>query len=540
VGIFHLVSCPHAHQQNGPERKHRHILEVGLSLLAYASMPLKYWDEAFLTAVYFINRLPSRVIQSQTPMKRLFGNFGDYSFLRIFGCACWPNLRPYNRQKLNFRSKQCVFLRYSSLHKGYKCLDISTGRVYISRDIVFDENILPFASLHANAGARLHAEIDLLPLSLQPLNLHSHEGPELQGATDVNPANATNTVAESFLQNSDQDYASDDEISTFSSHGTEIGVDPYARSGSQSAGASSASGSRTPTRPDARFFSPDEQPSAPASAHLFSRVAPSHLPGGGSPRVDRADSPSLSARDVGLSAAHGSAHGSSALAPPSPLATCSATGSSVASDSGSAAQLDSLLGLNVPPSSVASAMPPVDRSRTSLQSGMSQPKMFTDGTIHYAYFCSTGEPSSTAEAFADSRWKAAMDEKYNALLKNGTWHLVPSTHGQNVIDCKLVYKMKWKADGTIDLYKARLVAKGFKQRYGIDYEDTFSPVVKAATIRVVLSLAVSRGWHLRQLDVKNAFLHGVLEEEVYMRQPPRYESRLGHVCRLDKALYGLK
>jgi hypothetical protein len=86
-----------------------------------------------------------------------------------------------------------------------------------------------------------------------------------------------------------------------------------------------------------------------------------------------------------------------------------------------------------------------------------------------------------------------MDEEYNALMKNGTWHLVPSASGQNVIDCKWVYKVKRKADGTVERYKARLVAKGFKQRYGIDYEDTFSPIVKAATICVVLSLAVSRG-----------------------------------------------
>jgi hypothetical protein len=111
-----------------------------------------------------------------------------------------------------------------------------------------------------------------------------------------------------------------------------------------------------------------------------------------------------------------------------------------------------------------------------------------------------------------------------------------------VVDCKWVWKKKYKADGSLDKYKGRLVAKGFKQRYGIDYGDTFSSVVKPATIRVILSLAVSQGWSLRQLDVSNAFLHGHLEEDVYMRQPPSYEDKKfpGYVCKLDKALYGLK
>jgi histone deacetylase 1/2 len=142
TGIVHLVSCPHAHQQNGAaERKHRHIVEVGLSLLAQSSMPLKYWDQAFLTATYLINRTPSKVIDNSTPLERLYKMQVDYNSLKVFGCACWPNLRPYNSHKLAFHSKQCVFLGYSNLHKGFKCLDVTAGRVYISRDVVFDENI---------------------------------------------------------------------------------------------------------------------------------------------------------------------------------------------------------------------------------------------------------------------------------------------------------------------------------------------------------------------------------------------------------------
>jgi hypothetical protein len=102
--------------------------------------------------------------------------------------------------------------------------------------------------------------------------------------------------------------------------------------------------------------------------------------------------------------------------------------------------------------------------------------------------------------------------------------------------------VKHKTDGTIDRHKARLLTKGFKQRYCIDYVDTFSPVVKAATIQLVLSVVVSRNWSLRQLDVQNAFLHGVLKEEVYMKQPPGFHdaSHPGYVCKLDKDLYGLK
>lgn len=146
-----------------------------------------------------------------------------------------------------------------------------------------------------------------------------------------------------------------------------------------------------------------------------------------------------------------------------------------------------------------------------------------DGTIRYGCFTYFGEPYNLDEALGDANWKDAMDTKYLALMKNKTWHHVPPQKGRNIIGCKWVYKIKRKSYGSLDRYKACLVAKGFKQQYGVDYDDTFYPVVKHATIRIIISIAISRGWSLRQLDVQNAFLHGVLEEEVYMQQPPGYE-----------------
>jgi histone deacetylase 1/2 len=146
-GISHHVFCRHAHQQNGSaERKHHHIVEVGLALLANASMPLKYWDEAFLTVTFLINLLPSKVINLESPAEQFLHVTPNYDALRTFGCACWPNLRPYNTRKLAFRSMRCVFLGYSPLHKGVKCLDVSTGHVYISRDVVFDKKCLSLCS----------------------------------------------------------------------------------------------------------------------------------------------------------------------------------------------------------------------------------------------------------------------------------------------------------------------------------------------------------------------------------------------------------
>lgn len=151
------------------------------------------------------------------------------------------------------------------------------------------------------------------------------------------------------------------------------------------------------------------------------------------------------------------------------------------------------------------------------------------------------EPSSYLEASKHPCWVEAMQKELSALEKNRTWAIVDKPAGVIPIGCKWIYKVKRKADGSLERYKARLVAKGYTQTEGIDFFDTFSPVVKMATVRMIIALAAIKNWHIQQLDVNNAFLHGELQEEVYMSIPQGVLNvPPNKVCRLLKSLYGLK
>ncbi|KAA0048527.1 transportin-3 isoform X1 [Cucumis melo var. makuwa] len=154
---------------------------------------------------------------------------------------------------------------------------------------------------------------------------------------------------------------------------------------------------------------------------------------------------------------------------------------------------------------------------------------------------STIIPKNIYTALECLEWKNAVMEEMKALEKNRTWEICALPKGHKTVGCKWVFSLKYKADGTLDKHKARLVAKGFTQTYGIDYSETFSPVAKLNTVRVLLSVAVNKDWPLYQLDVKNAFLNGDLVEEVYMSPPPGFEAQFGQqVYKLQKSLYGLK
>lgn len=160
-----------------------------------------------------------------------------------------------------------------------------------------------------------------------------------------------------------------------------------------------------------------------------------------------------------------------------------------------------------------------------------------------AFVMESSEPKSYQDAIQcldNEKWIEAMDSEIASLEKNHTWNLVDLPDGRKVIDNKWVFKIKHNSAGDVQRFKARLVIRGFTQQYGIDYTETFSPVVKLTSVRLILAIAASQGLKLKQFDVETAFLYGSLNEEIYMCQPKGYEDNTNRVCKLNKSLYGLK
>ena len=155
------------------------------------------------------------------------------------------------------------------------------------------------------------------------------------------------------------------------------------------------------------------------------------------------------------------------------------------------------------------------------------------------------EPTSMTEALASPnkvKWKEAMEKEMESLHKNDVWDLVKLPKGRKAVGSKWVFKLKVGPDGMVHRHKARLVAQGFSQKYGLDYDETFSPVVRFESLRTVIALAVQNGLKLHQMDVTTAFLNGELDEEVYMKQPEGFAEKGQEdlVCKLKRSIYGLK
>lgn len=441
-GIKQFMSCPHTPEQNGiSERKHRHIVELGLAMLYHSRVPLKFWVDAFMTANYIVNILPTPKLQLDSPYSKIHHHQPSYEHLRVFGCACYPCLRPYTQHKFDPRSLTCVFLGYSERHKGYRCLVPTDGRIYISRHVVFDENFFPFTKKLTTDYEHYTTLYKQWVEEVKLLDSHS-AAPVNNGFTD-HPANFRYSPTLEDDHTDTSYIVSTPQISSFT--------------------------------------------------HMQSDSVAEEQPG---------------------------------------LTSTSVTPTDIVIDQGTVA-------VHQDTAAVHQGTAAIHHMQTRLKSGIIKPNPKYACLAEYKVPL---EPRSVKSALADEGWYRAMQEEMNALYENQTWILVPRTNQMNVIGCKWVFKTKLAPDGSLDRLKARLVAKGFHQEEGVDFTETFSPVVKHATIRIVLSVAMMKNWPIHQLDVKNAFLHGVLNETMYMEQPPGFihPQKSQCVCLLKRSLYGLR
>ena len=485
-GVQLRMSCPYTSSQNGKaERMIRTTNDTMRTLLLQASLPARFWAESLHTSTYLLNRLPSAACPAPTPHHALFGTPPRYDHLRVFGCACYPNTTATAPHKLAPRSALCVFLGYSPDHKGYRCFDLTSRRVIISRHVVFDESVFPFSTTTTPSPTP-----DPDPFSLFPTDTVVQPLLPLSPAGTASPCPSPGPCPRS--------------PPTSDAPGPAPCPGPEASpSGAAPAPTSAAGPGTPPVAPPARFAQP---------VHVYRR------------RVPAAPLPPASPGS------------------PSPLVTPTPP---------------------VAPSPPATPTPPPPPQAARVASPVYHPQLLhrhprhvhpmvtrhAAGTLRPRALATMPDdpqispvPSSVRDALSDPHWRRAMEEEYAALLANQTWDLVPRPPGSNVVTGKWIWTHKRRADGSLERYKARWVLRGFTQRPGVDYDETFSPVVKPATVRTVLSLALSRSWPVHQLDVKNAFLHGTLTETVYCSQPAGFvdSSRPDMVCRLNKSLYGLK
>ncbi|CAN7087861.1 unnamed protein product [Brassica rapa subsp. narinosa] len=484
-GILHQTSCPYTPQQNGvAERKNRHLMEVARSLMFQANVPKRFWSDAVSTACYLINRMPTKVLKDQAPFEVLNKRKPSLEYMRVFGCLCYVLVPGELRNKLEARSRKAMFIGYSTTQKGYKCYDPEARRCY-------------------NPDTRR------VLVSRDVKFVEEREYYEEQNKEDLKDLTSERATTLRIILES-------------------IGV--KVRQDQQGSG--SNPGSQPPN---------GGRSATPTSDHGGERSEPETT-------QESSGASGTHDQDVEVSEQQDGAEASQ-LGEEEAVEVST----SVPQESGEESQVE-----------VEQPEPALRRStriRRDASNWVSTRVYYNAQAVehpsqavcsfaqypeeHCAFMVNLDEnyiPRSYEEAMMDKEWKESVGAEAGAMIKNDTWYESELPKGKKAVTSRWIFTIKYKADGKIERKKSRLVARGFTQTYGEDYIETFAPVAKLHTIRIVLSLAVNLGWGLWQMDVKNAFLQGELEDEVYMHPPPGLEHlvKSGNVLRLKKAIYGLK
>ncbi|KAG7588692.1 Integrase catalytic core [Arabidopsis suecica] len=472
-GILHQTSCPYNPQQNGvAERKNRHLMEVARAMLFEKHMPKRFWGDAVLTSCYLINRIPTRILNDQSPFQVLNNQSPNIDHLKVFGSVCFVFVPGDLRNKLEPKSTKCVFIGYSTTQKGYKCYDPVMNRYYVSRDVKFMEDEAYFGEKNWEGVKDLPNSTSDRAKSLRHILEHLSNGCSRQEGREAIPNDGTIEA-----QEGGKDIAQEkgNDISQVASDNQQ-GISREERSSEEVVKENPSSEGEV-----IESSSDDEIYQAPQTTQdpIYTRENPRR-----SKREKKSPSNWKNTRVY---------YNCQAVAHPI-QATCS---------------------IDLLPKEHKAFISKLD--------------------VEFV-------PQRYEEAKGIKEWDNAVDDEVQAMLRNHTWDEEELPQGKKCVSSKWVFTIKYKSNGDIERYKARLVARGFTQTYGDDYRETFAPVAKQHTVKVVLSLAVNLDWELWQMDVKNAFLQGELEEEVYMTPPPGLENLVasGKVLRLRKAIYGLK
>jgi transposase InsO family protein len=424
-GIRHQLTVPYCPEQNGlAERANRTIVERARSMLLDANLDKSFWAESTATAVYLINRSPTKRIPEMTPEEAWTGVKPNLEHLRVFGCKAMCHVPKERRQKWDPKSREMLFVGYCDETKGYRIMDPETKKITKARDVVFLEGM--------QDGEEPKHQHDREKQVNRPAIEEFYEAP---------------VAIENDVQEEQQEHVEEEQEESTAESSNEEEFDDTLEDGLDS--------------PDSEY----------------------------EPAIEESE------------------------------------GAGTSSDSEAAAQV---IGDPIPRRS-SRAPKPIERK---------------DFVTYLISDRDSDDPLTVKEAFGGpdkEAWWEAMREEYKSLLENETWDLTDLPKGKRALDTKWVFKTKRTESGNLERRKARLVVRGCKQVEGIDYTETYSPVIRYTSIRYLLALATKYDLHIDQMDVTTAYLNGDLDEEIYVRPPAELAKECrGKVWRLKKAMYGLK
>ncbi|GJQ93956.1 putative RNA-directed DNA polymerase [Tanacetum coccineum] len=487
-GILHQTTCPYTPQQNGvAERKHRHLLNTARALMFQGGLPLNMWTESILTATYLINRLPTAVLAGKSPYELVYNSEPSLLHLRTFGCLCFSTVLN-ETDKFASKSEKCVFVGYAFDKKGYKLFSLDNKKFLFSRDVKFYETVFPFKNksftkdfVFEKNGINdlnfFNENNDSSPKSDEP---YDDGGVSAGIGSKPVPETSTHNPSDSTIEAvASETVDQTDKSDTIDVTGS-TSSRKVSRENEYATEADVSEGIQGTKLDNDEYESEGED--IESFGHLFGRT-PEPAVGQTVRKSSRKTSLPIKYQDYMLDKKH-------------------------------------KYGINTV----------INYSNLSI-----------DNYVFATSINKIHEPTTYQEAVKDSRWIEAMNQEIEALNRNNTWEITDLPKGRKAIGSKWVWKVKYKSNGDIERFKARVGAKGFNQKEGIDYEETFSHVVKIVTVRCVLSIAIKNKWSLFQLDINNAFLYEDLEEEVYMNLTEGFcDKNEKKVCKLVKSLYGLK